>query len=112
MSAWCLGIFVFFMSRADSDNHIPLLLWSYGAALGPWMYMAQKEQQAGSPGGETITIFFAQVAYITIALMLLFTRSGLFSMGVIFAGIMLIGLLFQFGVAFAMLREQKRMGLL
>ncbi|HEC90825.1 MAG TPA: hypothetical protein ENI55_04080 [Alphaproteobacteria bacterium] len=112
MSGWCLGIFIFFMTRADSDNYIPLLLWSYGAALGPWIYMAQKEQQSGASGGEVISIFFAEVAYIIIALMIVFTRANLFGLGIVFIGIMGIGLLFQFGTAFAMAREQKRMGLL
>ncbi len=112
MSGWCLGIFIFFMTRADSDNYIPLLLWSYGAALGPWVYMAQKEQQSGTSGGETISIFFAEVAYIIIALMLVFSRSSMLGMSVIFLCIMGIGLLAQFGVAFAVLREQKRMGLI
>jgi len=112
MAGWCLAVFVFFNSRANYDSHIPLLLWSYGAALGPWVYMAQKERQSGTEGGESISIFFAQVAYIIIALMAVFTRSSLLDLAVVFVGIMAVGLLVQFGIAFAMIREQKKVGLM
>ena len=112
MSSWCLAVFIFFMARAGSDNYIPLLLWSYGAALGPWMYMAQKEQQSGTSGGETISIFFAEIAYIAIALTAVFSRTSLIDLGIIFLCFMGVGLLIQFALAFAILREQKKMGLM
>lgn len=112
MAGWCLVVFYFFSSRADFDSYIPLLIWSYGVALGPWVYMAQKERQSGTEGGESISIFFAQVAYIVIALMAVFSRSSLLDLAVVFVCIMAVGMLIQFGIAFAMLREQKKMGLI
>ena len=76
------------------------------------MYMAHKEQQSGSSGGEAISIFFAQVAYIVIALMAVFSRSSLLDLAAVFICIMAVDMLVQFGIAFAMLREQKKMGLI
>src|SRR4051812_35285826 len=35
--AWCLLVYVFFMSRSTASLFWPLLIWSYGAALGPLM---------------------------------------------------------------------------
>ena len=75
------------------------------------MYMAHKEQQSGSSGGEAISIF-AQVAYIVIALMAVFSRSSLLDLAAVFICIMAVDMLVQFGIAFAMLREQKKMGLI
>lgn len=111
ISGWCLFILWFFVSRADYNNYIPILIWSYGVALGPWMYMAQKEAQSGGSGGEHISIFFAQVAYIAVVLTLMFTRSTLFDLGALFLGIMGIGLVIQFVLAFVQMREQSRSGI-
>lgn len=112
ISGWCLFIFGFFLSRADYDNYFPLLIWSYGVALGPWMYLAKKEMQSGSSGGEMISIFFAQIAYIVIAISAVFFSSDVILLSVIFVCIMGVGLLIQFASAFAEIRKRKQMGMM
>ncbi len=65
ISVWCIWIMWLFVSSATDSSLIPLLIWSYGVALAPWMWLAQKDQQGGG-GNEysMFTIFFAQVSYI------------------------------------------------
>jgi|HigsolmetaAR201D_1030396.scaffolds.fasta_scaffold10813_3 hypothetical protein len=109
ITAWCMFVFYFFMSRAGQDTFWPLLIWSYGVALGPWMYMAQKEQQGGTGDASAMTTFFAQVAYIVVALVVIFGSATLIGLAMIFGGIMLVGMLIQTGLALAMLREEKRL---
>jgi hypothetical protein len=29
-----------------------MMVWSYGVALGPWMWLASKERQSGSGGAD------------------------------------------------------------
>lgn len=104
ITAWCLFVFYFFISRASHDAFWPLLIWSYGVALGPWMYMTQKEQQGGSGDASLMTTFFAQVAYVVIALVVIFGEASLEELAVVFGGVMLVGMLVQTSIAFALLR--------
>ena len=53
ISAWCVFILWFFLNRADESSYIPLVIWAYGAAIGPLSYMASKENEmARSPADE------------------------------------------------------------
>lgn len=108
ITAWAMFVFYFFMSEASRDTFWPLLIWSYGVALGPWMYMAQKEQQGGTGDGSVMTTFFAQVAYIIVALVVIFGSATLIDLAAIFGAIMLIGMLIQTGIALTVLKEEKR----
>ena len=48
IAAWGIGILAyFFRSRATAHSIIPLLIWSYGVASGPWSFLASKDQQGG-----------------------------------------------------------------
>ncbi|MEE8534134.1 MAG: hypothetical protein V3S95_11385, partial [Alphaproteobacteria bacterium] len=58
------------------------------------------------------TTFFAQVAYIIIALVAIFSGTTFVELGMIFGSIMLVAMLIQTGIAFASLREAKRLGML
>lgn len=107
ITAWCMFVFYIFMSRANQETFWPLLIWSYGVALGPWMYMAQKEQQSGTGDFSAMTTFFAQVAYIVVALVVILGSGSLIDLAVIFGGVMLVGMLIQSGIAFAILKEEK-----
>ena len=65
MTIWCLWIMWLFISSTTDNSLIPLLIWSSGVALAPWMWLAQKDQQVGG-GNEysMFTLFFAQISYI------------------------------------------------
>ena len=71
VAAWGIGILYFFASRATAHSIIPLLIWSYGVAIGPWSFLASKDQQGGGNGYSAISTFFLQVGYVVaIALVL------------------------------------------
>ena len=65
---WEVGIFSLIGKRVNSENIIPMWLWSYGAATGVWSFLASKEQQSGDGGGAATAAFSAQVAYIILAM--------------------------------------------
>jgi hypothetical protein len=101
---WCMGVLIFFVSKATNISFWPLLIWSYGVALGPWMYLAQKDAQAGTGEGSGMTTFFAQIAYIVVALAAAFSGMSVGSLVLVFTGIMLVGLVLQTGFALLMMR--------
>ncbi len=63
--AWGVGSFLWFGERVDTDNAIPVWLWSYGAASGVWAYMASKEPEGSAA---PITAFAAQLGYIVLSI--------------------------------------------
>lgn len=107
---WCGFVFFGFVSHANQYSFWPLLIWSYGVALGPLMYMAQRESQAGTGEASTMTTFFAQIAYVVMAIFAATKRMAFVDLMLIFSAIMFIGMLIQVGFAVAITREQKRLG--
>ena len=104
ISAWCMFVFYFFMSRAGQDTFWPLLIWSYGVALGPWMYMAEQDLQGRAGDASAMILFFAQIAYIVVALVVVFGSAARIDLAIIFGAIMLISMLIQISIDLAMLR--------
>lgn len=72
MTAWCFLIAWYFLSRAEGAQRLPLLVWSYAIALGPWIGFAARDTAKdvlegvtpGAVSAQTVT-FFIQLAYIT-----------------------------------------------
>ena len=97
---WCIWVLWLFVSSATTVSLMPLLIWSYGVALAPWVYLAQKDQQAGENDFSLASVFFAEVAYIISILLLLFGAT-MWTIIIIFGVIMLVGesiqLYFTFG---------------
>jgi hypothetical protein len=58
-----------------------------------------------------MTTFFAQLAYVVMALAAAFTRMSLLDLMVLLSGLMLLGMLIQTAFALAILVEQKRLGI-
>ena len=108
--AWCMLVFLFYMANVKPNSFWPLLIFSYGVALGPLMYMSQREQQSGSGEGAVMTTFFAQVAYVATSLLTAFMPITLLGAIIIFSGIMLVGMVFQIVIFMAIMIEQKRLG--
>lgn len=98
LSIWCGAVLFFFAQRAHTNSIIPLMIWSYGVATGPLIWMAQKEQQEGDGIGSLIATFFAQIGYIAMILMVLILRASLREILFTFIIIMLVGLMLQFKV--------------
>jgi hypothetical protein len=101
ITIWCMWILDLFVgSVTTTTSIIPLLIWSYGVALGPWIWLAQKEQQ--QPGGNEyslFTTFMAEISYLT-AMIMFFLKINYQFIVVTFALIMLVGMSIQLVSAF------------
>lgn len=90
MTVWCVGILYFFLLRADATSWIPLLIWSYGVATGPWAWMAQKETQSGGGESSLVATFAAQIGYVAMMLAVVFAEPSMVALTVVFGAIMLL----------------------
>jgi len=101
ITTWCLWIMALFMRFANNSSIIPVLIWSYGIALLPWMWLAKKDQQSG--GGNEFSLFYtllAQISYILGMILLFFWGTTLGTIAVIFGAIMLFGGILQVFIMF------------
>jgi hypothetical protein len=98
ITVWCLWIMWLFVSSATESSLIPLLIWSYGVALDPWMWLAQKDQQGGGNEFSIFTTFFAQISYI-LAMIMFFLGATLGTIAIVFGVIMLTGAILQMFIA-------------
>jgi hypothetical protein len=100
-------VFWLFLSRATPGTLIPLALWSYGVASGPWTYLSAKDQQAGGNEFSIMSTMFIQFGCLFAALAaVLFGPS--FSLTVAVTGIfMLLSVAFQ--VSFLRYTHRKGM---
>lgn len=89
------GYFVFGFVAAELGVRHPILavLWAYCVACAPWSYMASKEQQGGESSATTSTLFFAELGFLVVALLMAFFNFNLLSAFTIFAIIMIVPLL-------------------
>lgn len=99
MTVWCVWIMWLFTDSASDRSFIPLLIWSYGVALAPWMWLAQKDQQGEGNEYSILTTFFAQIAYI-VGMIMLFLGVSIGKIAIIFGTIMLSGATLQVIIAF------------
>jgi len=89
ITIWSIIVLWFFISSATSQNIIPRLIWSYGTAMSPWMFFAQKDQQGGD-GNEysMISLLFAEIAYISAMIMILFLKATMTNILALFGIVM------------------------
>lgn len=99
MTVWCIWIMWLFISSATENSLIPMLIWSYGVALAPWMWLAQKDQQGRGNEFSIFTTFFAQISYI-LAMFMFFFGATLGTITITFGTIMLVGAILQILFAF------------
>jgi hypothetical protein len=110
ITVWCCWIFFLFMQNATGSDFIPRLIWSYGVAIGPWSYMASKDQGPESEGfAASLATFLAELAYITIMVVVLFTSITLYEAIKVFGSFMLVGLVIQVGVLVMVEHEKKQL---
>ena len=106
MTIWCCGIFFLFITWADASDFIPHLIWSYGIAISPWGFLASKERENFD---FAISTFFAELAYITLMLFVLFTTINVYDALKIFAVFMVIALTLEILMAVMSDSEQKKL---
>lgn len=109
ITLWCCGILFFFLRDATASSLIPRLLWSYGLATGPWAYMAGKDAQGGEGEGfaSMLATFLAQLAYVTIMILVIFTSITLLGAIKVFSGFMAVALVIQITLAVLIQKEMK-----
>lgn len=107
ITAWCVSMLLLFMSRATEQSWIPSLIWSYGAATGPWAYMASREAHRGRGDSSVMAVMFAQVAYLVMVAIGILAGASLVGLAKIFGGIMLLYVALQMFVAFLSLDEMQ-----
>jgi len=108
ISVWCLAIFFIFMAlgRQAHNPDLPYLLGSYALALGPWQSMAAKEAGPEGEGFTTLAlVFFTQVAYVAIMLMVLVANPSIVEIAAVFGAIMLIVMIVLARVGVLLRRE-------
>src|SRR5690606_27019069 len=76
VAAWAVGSFHVFMSRATHENYLPLLVWSYGVACGPWAALTEKERRSGGSNSGAIVSTSLGVAYLVTALVVIFGNAA------------------------------------
>ena len=105
IAIWCSAIFFTFATRADSAaSLIALLLWSYGVAIGPLAFLAQKDADNEY---SMLSTFFAQAAYLlVIALAIVVGVSPLIAF-IMIGAVMLCAALVQFRIAGEQERAQE-----
>lgn len=109
ITAWCCAVLFYFVRDATTTTVIPLMIWSYGVAIGPWSYMASKDQGPGGEGfASTMATFLAELAYVVIILLFLFSRITRFGAIKVFGGIMAVGVILQLTIAVLIQMEKKR----
>lgn len=98
LSAWCIAILYYFTKDANGNSFIPTLLWSYAVAIGPVLWISQKDIQSGEKHA-MISTFFAQAACFLVILANLFTKVSLSGIIIPFVIVMSAGLAIQLRVA-------------
>jgi hypothetical protein len=102
ITIWCIWIMWIFVKSENSSALIPLLIWSYGVAITPWMWLTRKDQEGGSGNSYSVfTTLFAQVAYI-VGIVMFLTGATLGSIALIFSIIMIVNALLQTAILFFM----------
>jgi len=109
ITIWSVMILWFFISSATPQNIMPRLIWSYGTAMSPWMFFAQKDQQGGD-GNEysLISLLFAEVAYISAMAMILFLKATMFNILAVFGIVMGVCLIVEMIIGIKSSKESLR----
>jgi hypothetical protein len=109
ISAWALAVFLVASAHLTQANFWPLLLWSYGVAVGPWSYMAAKEQTSAEGGlGSGITLFFTQLAYVVMLGAGVVFRLPIGELFLVFASVMVVSVLLQTALTTFMMAAEQR----
>lgn len=87
VATWCLWVMWTFMGLATKSSLVPMLMWSYEVALAPWVWLAQKDQQAGGNEYSILTVLGAEVSYCT-AIVISLLGASFRTVGVTFVAVM------------------------
>jgi hypothetical protein len=95
LAIWCIGILYLFLANADNHSLLPMIIWSYIVATGPWSFLAQKDQEGGENLHSIIAMFLIEIAYIIASFLVIFVHPSFITIILVFAIIMSIGIVIQ-----------------
>lgn len=104
MGGWGLFSFKILLKDADQSSLLPMCIWAYGAAVGPWTYMASKENNEHSE----FSVIFLQIASLIFAIMIAFDLGHPLIAILVFLGIMLLAFLLTIGSFLQLLLADAR----
>lgn len=104
ITIWCIVVMRYFMIDATEKSYIPLMIWSYGVAIGPLAYMASKDSANAASG---LTTFFTSVAYISAGLWAIFGQPTMLDVTILFGCVMVPGLLLLFSHAVSISKNEE-----
>lgn len=97
ITVWLVAVMHYFLHDANAKNVIPLLLWSYGFAIGPLSYMASKERDESS----AFHVFFAALAYISAGIWCLLGAPTIQDILILIGSTLAVGVIVTFGISSA-----------
>ena len=95
IAIWCIAVFAFFTMKADARSNVPMLVWSFGVATGPWPFTILKASREGDDNFGIAAIFFSQVGYLVMLAMVLVLRSRPVDALVAFSVVMFASFIFS-----------------
>ncbi len=110
MTAWCAGCFAALAGTYNGNGSLwPYLLWAYGVATGPWIYMAAAEgQELPAP---FVSAFGACAGAIAImGMFVLKAHPSLAEIAIAFCVPIATVLIYQASMSFAAMSGQTRPG--
>ena len=99
ITVWCIFIMGLFVKSATKSSIIPLLIWSYGIALAPWVWLTRKDQQGGGNDASIFATFITQITYV-VAMIMFFLGVSIGKIAITFGTIMLIASFLQVTIVF------------
>jgi hypothetical protein len=103
IAVWCLMVFFLIANNATDRTVIPRMIWAYGMAIGPWAYMASREQGVAA----TIIVFFTAVSCLVTMLLAILTPVTRLTVMETFGCLMFVGFVVQSGIIILVQKELK-----
>ena len=104
VTVWSVLVMWYFREGAAESNYIPLMIWSYGVATSPFVFMYAKDQNNNVL---LATIASASIAYIVAGLWVLLGHPAIRDTNLVFLVIMSLGACFMFFSSLAVIRYNK-----
>ena len=101
---WCLTSLNHFLTQATHSSFIPLLIWSYDVATGPWAYFAAKEGPESFASSNSA--FFTQLGYIAVVIAIYFFQINLYDALIIMCITMALEIFISFTAAIKLLQAE------
>lgn len=101
---WCSVVLFLFRRQLSPKNLVPVMILSYGVAVGPWAYLASHEDNPAS----VISTLAAELGYAVVLLMVFFGSPGFWDLVLVLAGFMLVAQVINCVMVAILSREEER----